>query len=267
MNSNITLIDRQDNSQSPFDSIRRFDQEGHEHWLARDLQKLLGYRTWQKFTDAIDRAKITCQLNKELEPAHFGFLPGSVKSMGRPADDYRLSRNACYWVAMAGDVRKPEIAAAHQYFAVKTREAELVIPAQSDQIRELELENENLRLREKISARQDTRIQMHGLPTTLLLEGKADCVVQVDRPTIEVIDQRSNSKYEGQTLVQVKDYIHKTTGKKYKSGEAIRRRLEQVGEAGLIAQTPRTITSDYIPVENLEAVYRALAIGDQQQLL
>src|SRR5699024_6839942 len=38
--------------------------------------------------------------------------------------DYELSRFAAYLAVMNGDPRKPEIAAAQAYFAVKTREAE-----------------------------------------------------------------------------------------------------------------------------------------------
>jgi DNA-damage-inducible protein D len=53
------------------------------------------------------------------------FLLTSVRSQGRDFEDYRLSRYACYLVAMNGDPDKPEIAAAQSYFATKTREAEL----------------------------------------------------------------------------------------------------------------------------------------------
>ena len=50
---------------------------------------------------------------------------GAVKiSETKPAEDHHLSRFACYLIAMSGDPRKPEVAAALAYFAIRTREAE-----------------------------------------------------------------------------------------------------------------------------------------------
>lgn len=47
---------------------------------------------------------------------------------GRQLQDFHISRLAAYLLAMNGDPRKPEIAAAQHYFAAKTREAELSKP-------------------------------------------------------------------------------------------------------------------------------------------
>lgn len=109
---------------SPFDAIRITTPEGREYWSARELMPLLGYERWERFADAIDRAKIAAHNSGYNVAQNF---PGAAKVSGArgPAQqDYHLSRYACYLVAMSGDPRKPEVAAALTYFAIKTREAE-----------------------------------------------------------------------------------------------------------------------------------------------
>ncbi|MFI9767302.1 phage antirepressor KilAC domain-containing protein [Streptomyces sp. NPDC052415] len=103
------------------------DQKGEERWSARDLQQLMGYERWERFEDVIQRAQQTITAS-ELDPLdHFR---GAARTMpgGRwgkqSVTDYRLTRFGAYHVALAGDGRKPEVAAAKTYFAVRTREAE-----------------------------------------------------------------------------------------------------------------------------------------------
>jgi hypothetical protein len=119
--SNIALVGNQDHNQSesPFDSIKRIDRDEHEYWLARELMKLLGYVKWQKFEDAIERSKISLKNSNGNPDEHFTHLPGSSTSKGHFGDNYRLSRYACYLVAISADPRKPEIAQAQAYFAAK----------------------------------------------------------------------------------------------------------------------------------------------------
>lgn len=120
------------NHASPFDEIRRVTPEGREYWSARDLMPILGYERWERFADAIGRAKVSAHNSGYVVSDHF---PGAAKMVEtgsgahRRIDDYHLSRYGCYVVALNGDPRKPEIAAAQNYFVIKTREAETQVPA------------------------------------------------------------------------------------------------------------------------------------------
>lgn len=126
-------------SDSPFDAIRRFDEHGNEFWQARELMPVLGYKMWQKFKSVIENAKENIETVTQSSFEHF--LPVEVKSQGRTGLDYKLSRLACYHVALCCDSRgNDSVKMAKHYFAIKTREAETVIPAQNDRVRELELE-------------------------------------------------------------------------------------------------------------------------------
>lgn len=117
---------------SPFDAIRKVGDLGHESWSARELMPLLGYGAdWRNFESAIERARVAA----ENQGYAFDdlFVGVTEKSGGRPRFDYRMSRFACYLVAMNGDPRKIEVAAAQAYFAIRTREAEVTAPALTEE--------------------------------------------------------------------------------------------------------------------------------------
>src|SRR6266446_54248 len=112
---------------SPFDAIRRIDEHGNEYWSARELYKLLGYSTWQRFQHAIEQAKKSCQESGQAVSAHFNIDVKIVKAGAttKPREDYKLSRYACYLVILASDESKPVVALGKVYFAVQTRRQEL----------------------------------------------------------------------------------------------------------------------------------------------
>lgn len=120
----MTSIDLFSDQGSPFDAIRRMREDGSEFWSARDLMPLLGYDKWSNFQSGIERATVTAS-NQGVDIARNFAEAGKVSGARGPAQqDFHLTRFAAYLVAMNGDPRKPEVAAAQAYFAVKTREAE-----------------------------------------------------------------------------------------------------------------------------------------------
>ena len=102
---------------------------GMDFWLARDLQKLLGYTKWENFAKVIEKAKTSCK-NADFEPLdHFLDIRKKVKlglGVVREIDDIALTRYACYLIAQNGDPSKNAIAFAQTYFAVQTRKQEIV---------------------------------------------------------------------------------------------------------------------------------------------
>lgn len=198
------------------------------------------------------------------------FLPKWVKNPqgGRPSESIKLTVDCFKSLAMmAGTEKGKEI---RRYFLECERlakEAAVVIPAQAEHIRELELVLQVEQTRLKLVERQDSMLTLHGSPVVLALAGKPDAIVEVEKATLEVIDNQHNISFKGQTLTQIKEYLEKRYGIRFKSGAEIKRRLERMGQEGLIAQTKRSVVSDYVPEENLDQIYRLLINGDRQMLL
>ena len=46
--------------QDSLDSLKRVTANGDEYWMARDLQKPLGYLTWENFEKVVEKAKMAC---------------------------------------------------------------------------------------------------------------------------------------------------------------------------------------------------------------
>lgn len=113
---------------SPFESIRRTDDEGHEYWSARDLSKVLGYTEYNKFKNAIQKAEVACEASNNEVSDHFAHVSDMIetgKGAHREVEDVLLSRYACYLIVQNADPSKEIVALGQTYFAVQTRRAEM----------------------------------------------------------------------------------------------------------------------------------------------
>jgi DNA-damage-inducible protein D len=126
-------IQRINQYKNTFDSIVKAisDDNGNqvEVWYGRELQGLLGYARWENFTVAINRAIESCKSQGVNVDDHFREVTKMVQlgsGSKRSVPDFLLTRYACYLIAQNGDPKKEEIAFAQSYFAVQTRNAEII---------------------------------------------------------------------------------------------------------------------------------------------
>lgn len=115
--------------ESIFEEIKHHLEDGTEYWYARELQHVLEYTDWRNFLKVIDKAKIACENSKIIVEEHFVDVNKSSPMPNggiRTIDDVQLSRYACYLIMQNGDPRKEVIAIGQTYFAVKTRQQEII---------------------------------------------------------------------------------------------------------------------------------------------
>ncbi len=112
-----------------FESIKHINEYDQEFWYARELQKALEYTEFNKFIPVIEKAKKSCNRSNNNVLDHFADVSEMVpigSGAFRELPSYKLSRYACYLIVMNADPRKEIIALGQTYFAVKTRQQELI---------------------------------------------------------------------------------------------------------------------------------------------
>lgn len=155
-------------SEAIFENIKHINEYGQEFWYARELARVLEYKDFRNFEQIIFKAMDACQ-NSGFDIAdHFGDVTemveiGSKAQRGFPS--YMLSRYACYLIVMNGDPRKQIIAVGQTYFAVKTRQQELV-----DNYDQLTEDQKRIAIRDEIKRHNKSlaeAAQMAGVETSL----------------------------------------------------------------------------------------------------
>ena len=122
-------MDTKNYSEEIFENLKHINEYGQEFWYARELQPALEYSQWRYLKEAIERAKTACANSGQNMSDHFAEVRKMVEigsNAKREIEDIALSRYACYLIVMNGDPRKEIIALGQTYFAVKTRQQELI---------------------------------------------------------------------------------------------------------------------------------------------
>lgn len=155
-------------SEATFENIKHINEYGQEFWYARELQQALEYTEWRNFSAVVERAKAACSASGNEVDDHFVDVNKMVdigSGTQREIDDVTLSRYACYLIVMNGDPRKQIIAVGQTYFAVKTRQQELV-----DNYDQLTEDQKRLAIRDEIKRHNKSlaeAAQMAGVETSL----------------------------------------------------------------------------------------------------
>ena len=116
------------NNNKMFEDIKHIDENGNEYWYARELMPLLEYSRWENFKEVIKKA---IKSYKKSEISVFEHFRDVTKTIPMPNNankiipDYKLTRYACYLIALNGDISKKSIAQAQAYFIIKARKQEL----------------------------------------------------------------------------------------------------------------------------------------------
>jgi hypothetical protein len=141
------------------------------------------------------------------------------------------------------------------------------VQLESENIQGLQLSNDLLDKKIELLKLQQSMLTMHGAPIVLALAGKEDQIVEVEKPTIEVIDNRYNVRVKGRTATQLADYSNKMFGTKFKKGPGLIRFLEAHGKGHMVAKTLRTVTQDYIPKDFEKEVLQTIKNNTNRQIL
>lgn len=115
-------------------SVTTFEDYGQENgmrfWWASQFSKMLGYASLSSFTNPINRAIQAC-MSANIS-YHDDFVRKEREVDGKKFNDFKLSRFACYMVAMNADPKKPQVAKAQVYFADQVEKVNIILEGSND---------------------------------------------------------------------------------------------------------------------------------------
>jgi len=135
-----------------FEDLMHIDELGRKYWDARELMPHVGYANWQDFHRAIKRAMQACVTNGEAVEKQF--LGTSLKFPGKrgpAAQNYKLTRRACYFIFQNGDPKVPGIAAAQAYFVRQT-----ILRERQQKQQQQQLDSRRVELYDRVESSKDS---------------------------------------------------------------------------------------------------------------
>jgi len=108
-----------------------FHTNGQIYCYASEFVKWLGYNDYSPTMPPINKAMSVClSLPSIITVDHFREEVRIID--GKPIKDFKMSRFACYLVAMNSDIKKESVAKAQAYFAAFTAQINEYIKTQND---------------------------------------------------------------------------------------------------------------------------------------
>ncbi|HXH61035.1 MAG TPA: DNA damage-inducible protein D [Fimbriimonadaceae bacterium] len=260
-----------------FEGHAQATESGVEYWLARDLQHLLAYTKWDNFINVMNKAKTACEISGHEVADHFADVSKMVdigSGVQREVEDVMLTRFACYLIAQNGDPQKQPVAFAQTYFAVQTRQAEL--------IEQRILETERVAARRKLS---QTEKELSGVINEFtggnenfaLIRSKGDQALfnkstQAMKATWKVPASRPLADFAPTIVLKAKDFateitIHNTKEKHLSKEAQISAEHVKNNEAVRRTLVNRGIRPESLPpAEDVKKVERRLASEEKKSV-
>lgn len=174
----------QEQNSSIFEQIKRIDENGVEYWSARDLSKALDYADYRNFMKVISKAKEQCENSGQSMQYHFVELNDMVQigsGAKRELDSIKLSRYACYLIALKMDDSKTKKEEAQVYFEQKP----VLIAEDKNELRMLTLEDETTNFLLYTTPNGDVKVEaILSNETIWLSQDHMATVFDVQKPAI-----------------------------------------------------------------------------------